>query len=165
MRALGPSMSTRFYYLAKNAFSGKIRFNSQNQFNTPIRKNAKCPKINLESLLFLSKTIKHLTITERGFQEYKNIKNCFMYLDPPYMNNTNGHYNATVPLNDFVDFVKLVEQENAVMISEQNSPEQLGLSTQYTIFRITLNRSLQYFTQEKSREIIAINYKPPTINE
>lgn len=147
----------RFYYLAKNAFSGKIRFNSQNKFNSPMRKNSKCPKISLESLLSLSKMIKHLTITKRDFQDYKDVKNCFLYLDPPYMNNTNNHYNATIPLNDFVDFVKSVENTNAVMISEQNL-EQLSLSKLYTIHEITLNRSLQYFTQHNSKEIIAINY-------
>ncbi len=151
----------RFYYLAKNAFSGKIRFNLHNKFNSPMRKSAKCPKIKLESLLSLSKTIRHLTITEVDFQEYKDVSGGFMYLDPPYMNNTNGHYNATVPLNDFVNFVRSVEKSNAVMISEQNGPALLELSAQYMVFKITLNRSLQYFTQKKSREIIAVNYKPP----
>lgn len=148
----------RFYYLAKNAFSGKIRFNSRNKFNSPMRKNAKCPQVNLEALQHLSKTIRRLTVSMNDFNEYLTIKNSFIYLDPPYMNNTNGHYNAVVETDMFINFIKKVEKSNKIMISEQNNPNFLGLSSKYKVFQITLNRSLQYFTQHQSKEIIAINY-------
>lgn len=148
----------RFFYLAKNAFSGKIRFNSKNEFNAPMRKSARCPQVSRESLVGLSDTIRHLEITNRDYGEYAGVCDSFVYLDPPYMNNTNGHYNATVPLEDFVGFVRGIQGSNRVMISEQNEPGHLGLSGGWRVFRITLKRSLQYFTQEKSLEIVAVNY-------
>ena len=149
----------RFFYLAKNAFSGKIRFNSKNKFNCPMRKNTNCPQIKRESIRFLSNTIKHLKITKKDFKSYMDVKDGFVYNDPPYMNNSNGHYNATVELDDFIKFVKNVQKSNKVMISEQNQPEYLRLSSMYSVFKVTLNRSLQYFTQkDKSKEIIAVNY-------
>lgn len=151
----------RFFYLAKNAFSGKIRFNSKNKFNCPMRKNSSCPQISLESLKILSNVVKHLKITNRDFGYYDSVKDGFVYLDPPYMNNTNGHYNATVDLSDFIEFVKSVQDVNKVMISEQNNPDYLMLSREYSIFNVTLNRSLQYFTQENSKEIVAVNYTIP----
>ena len=153
----------RFFYLAKNAFSGKIRFNSKNKFNSPMRKNTKCPQINQEAIKKLSVIIKHLKITRKDFMSFEDVKNNFVYLDPPYLNNTNGHYNSIVEQTDFIEFVKNIETSNKIMISEQNTPEYLKLSpTIYQVFKIKLNRSLQYFTQkDSSREIIAINYKLP----
>ena len=149
----------RFFYLSKNAFSGKIRFNSKNEFNVPMRKNTPCPKIDIKDIVELSETIKYLTIKNKDFKEFQNVNNGLVYLDPPYMNNTNGHYNATVKLDDFIKFVKKVQNNNKVMISEQNTIKELGLlSESYKVFSITLQRSLQYITQSKSKEIIAINY-------
>ncbi|RNJ79981.1 MAG: DNA adenine methylase [Nitrosopumilus sp. H8] len=151
----------RFLYLAKNAFSGKIRFNSKNEFNCPMRKNAKCPRLGIETLRLLSDTIQDLEITGRSYSEYAKVGGSFVYLDPPYMNNPNSHYNATVPLEDFAGFVRGIQGANKVMISEQNSPESLMLSEDYAVFAVTLNRSLQYYTQENSKEIVAINYDAP----
>ncbi len=152
----------RFFYLTKNAFSGKIRFNSRNEFNTPMRKGTKCPKVDIGALRSLSDTIRHMTISCKDFAEYRRVTDCFMYLDPPYLNNPNGHYNATVPPEEFISFVKCVEKSNKVMISEHNDPKTLELADNYQIYRIRLGRSLQYFTQDSSSEIIAINYCPPS---
>lgn len=148
----------RFFYLAKNAFSGKIRFNSHNRFNTPMRKNTKCPRVKLERLRYLSSIISELTITTLDFANgYDRVKDGFVYLDPPYMNNTNGHYNAVVTPESFVSFVKNIQGSNKVMISEHSTPEMLGLSNFYT-YRVQLRRSLQYITRNTSSEVIAINY-------
>lgn len=148
----------RFFYLAKNAFSGKIRFNSKNEFNSPMRKSAKCPRIDVDNIRDLSDKIKHLKITTKDFKYFKNRDDCFLYLDPPYMNNFNGHYNSVVSLEDFVSFVRSIEKNNKVMISEQNTPKYLKLSNGYVVYYIVLTRSLQYITQNNSKEIIAINY-------
>ena len=148
----------RFLYLAKNAFSGKIRFNSKNEFNCPMRKNSTCPQIDRENMLHLSSIIQDLTITNKDCMDICNMKDCFVYLDPPYMNNSNGHYNAVIKLDDFVKYLKSIQRENNIMISEQNTPDYLSLSSAYRVYNITLGRSLQYITQNKSKEIIAINY-------
>lgn len=146
----------RFFYLAKNAFSGKIRFNSKNKFNCPMRKNSKCPLVDYESLVSLSDTISHLTITDWDFRRFDGTSSCFFYLDPPYMNNKNGHYNATVNPKVFAGFVGAIQKQNKVMISEQNTLDLM--SDSYQIFTVSLQRSLQYITQTNSSEIIAVNY-------
>ncbi len=150
----------RFFYLAKNAFSGKIRFNSKNGFNSPMRKNTKCPQINRAHLESLSEVISSMRITTRDFTSFKNVRGSFLYLDPPYMNNTNGHYDATVQPGLFSSFVDCMDKSNKIMISEQNEPHIIGLGRNWKIHRVRLDRSLQYFTQVKSREIVAINYSP-----
>lgn len=150
----------RFLYLAKNAFSGKIRFNNSNKFNSPMRKDSKCPNLDLDRLLRISLAIQDITITNESFEYYKDVKDGFIYLDPPYLENTNNHYNGVPDTNDFIEFVKGVEEHNHTMISEQNSPYMLKLSDSFRVYPILLKRSLQYVTQTNSREIIAINYVP-----
>ena len=148
----------KFFYLAKNAFSGKIRFNPKGKFNCPMRKNASCPVLDEEQILFVSKIIKDLSISNKSYLDFVDVRDSFLYLDPPYLNNPNGHYNSLIEPNEFVNFVKTTSKSNKVMISEQNFPETLNHSKKFQIFPILLNRSLQYVTQEKSKEIIAINY-------
>ena len=154
----GLAAAGRFLYLAKNAFSGKIRFNSSNRFNSPMRKNSKCPGLELSRLEWISTTIQRLTITNESYEWYRDIRNAFIYLDPPYMDNPNGHYNGVPETGDFLDFVTNVERRNSVMISEQTV---LPLSDAFRVYRVSLKRSLQYFTQNDSNEVIAINYRTP----
>lgn len=155
----GVEGAANFLYLAKNAFSGKIRFNSNNKFNSPIRKGSSCPKINLDSLLSLSKTIQRLTIMNEDYKEFACLENSFLYLDPPYFNNTNGHYNGILDLDEFNQFLRTIELRNKIVFSEQNHPEIFDLSESYTVRSITLMRSLQYITQNKSKEMIAFNFQ------
>ena len=154
----GVQGAANFLYLAKNAFSGKIRFNSSNKFNSPIRKGSTCPKIDLHSLLCLSKIIQHLTIMNEDYREFACVEDSFLYLDPPYFNNTNGHYNGILDLDEFNQFLRTIELKNKIVLSEQNQPEIFDLPESYTVRSITLKRSLQYFTQNRSKEIIAFNY-------
>ena len=154
----GVEGAANFLYLAKNAFSGKIRFNSSNKFNSPIRKGGSCPKVHLDSLLNLSKTIQDLTIMNADYKAFACVGNSFLYLDPPYFNNTNGHYNGVLDLGEFNQFLRTVELKNKIVLSEQNHPNIFDLSESYTVRSITLRRSLQYFTQNKSKEMIAFNY-------
>ena len=154
----GVEGAANFLYLAKNAFSGKIRFNSSNKFNSPIRKGSTCPKINLDSLLHLSKIIQDLTLMNQDYKAFASVDNSFFYLDPPYFNNTNGHYNGVLDLGEFNQFLRTIELKNKVVLSEQNHPNVFGFPESYTVRSITLRRSLQYFTQTKSKEMIAFNY-------
>lgn len=151
-----------FLYLAKNAFSGKIRFNGSNTFNAPMRKSAQCPTIDGNGIRNISAHIKGMEITTKSFEHFEDIKDSFLYLDPPYMGNPNGHYNDVPSTKKFVEFVEKVSIHNDVMISEQNTPKELGIIHDYTVYDVVLQRSLQYVTQKNSHEIIAINYKPDT---
>ncbi len=154
----GVEGAANFLYLAKNAFSGKIRFNSRNKFNSPIRKGSSCPKVHLDSLLGLSKTIEDLTIMNEDYKAFACVENSVLYLDPPYFNNTNGHYNGVLDLAEFNQFLRTIELRNRVVLSEQNHPNIFDLPESYTVRPITLMRSLQYFTQNKSEEMIAFNF-------
>ena len=150
--------AANFLYLAKNAFSGKIRFNSRNRFNSPIRKGSKCPKVSLEALIKLSGLIQELTITCEDYKSFSKVTQSLIYLDPPYFNNINGHYNDVLNLEAFNQFLRIIETSNRVILSEQNDPAIFALSKKYSVYSITLNRSLQYYNQNKSEEIIAFNY-------
>ena len=150
----------RFLYLAKNAFSGKIRFNGSGRFNAPMRKGAGCPRLNKRRFLDISSSISHMRITTQPFQYWSGVKNAFLYLDPPYMNNTNTHYNMVPSTESFMQFVQEITPHNRVMISEQNEPADIGIPDCYAVYSVWLRRSLQYVTQKDSREIIAINYVP-----
>lgn len=154
----GTAGAGRFMYLAKNAFSGKIRFNSQNRFNAPMRKGTKCPSLSEERIRTISDIIHDMNIQNENHEKFSNVKHAFLYLDPPYMNNTNGHYNGVPTTESFARFVHATTKHNHIMISEQNEPDSIGIPTSYTIYHILLRRSLQYVTQRDSREILAINY-------
>ena len=150
----------RFLYLSKNAFSGKIRFNKSNRFNAPMRKGTRCPALDSDRLRRISRRIRNMRVTNETFERFEDIRDAFLYLDPPYMNNANNHYNGVPATEDFARFVRKVTPQNLVMISEQNEPDQIGIPGSYRIYDIRLRRSLQYVTQTGSREIIAINYPP-----
>jgi len=150
--------AANFLYLAKNAFSGKIRFNSSNQFNSPIRKGSSCPRIECAALTQLSEAIKNLTITNLDYKEFAAVKKSLLYLDPPYFNNANAHYNKVLSIKEFNHFLRSVESHNQIVLSEQNDPAIFELPNTYTVHPIILRRSLQYFTQTHSEEIIAVNY-------
>lgn len=150
----------RFLYLAKNAFSGKIRFNRSGKFNAPMRKYSKCPTLDSVRLMGISHAIQHMKITCRQFGSLAGTRNAFMYLDPPYMNNTNNHYNMVLSTAGFVKFVHTITPRNRVMISEQSEPADIGLPTDYVTYRVRLRRAIQYATQNDSNEIVAINYEP-----
>ena len=159
----GLAGASRFLYLSKNAFSGKIRFNSSNRFNAPMRKNARCPAVEADRINTISSKIQHMEITNHSFEYFENTKDAFLYLDPPYMNNTNNHYNGVPDTEDFARFVNKTAQHNQIMISEQNKPDTIGITGFDYIYDIWLRRSLQYFTQSDSKEIIAINYTPDKV--
>ena len=150
----------RFLYLAKNAFSGKIRFNKKNGFNAPMRKSTKCPSLSEERFCAISDVVGKMAITNKSFEEFQDTRDAFLYLDPPYMNNTNAHYNGVPATESFARFVRATTLHNRVMISEQNEPDAIGIPESFRIYRIALRRSLQYVTQKDSAEIIATNYDP-----
>ena len=157
----GPEGAGRFLYLAKNAFSGKIRFNLSNKFNAPMRKKSRCPRLDRKKLLHISGAIRHLEITNEPFEHYGNVRDSFLYLDPPHMNDTGSRRSKVPSTEEFTRFVKGTEAHNMIMISEQNRPDGLKLSENYLAYRIHFSRSLQHVTRTDSREIIAINYRPP----
>lgn len=156
----GIEAAGRFLYLAKNAFSGKIRFNGSGCFNAPMRKGAKCPLLNTERLLGISNAIQHMRVTNQSYQYWSGVSESFLYLDPPYMNNTNAHYNMVPSTAEFAEFVYNITPRNRVMISEQNQPADIGIPDCYVVYDVWLRRALQYVTQRDSHEIIAINYDP-----
>lgn len=148
----------RFLYIAKNAYSGKIRFNSNGKFNVPMRINLKKPRlINEENFLNVSKTIKHLKIMNKSFECFKNLKNRFIYLDPPYFKTPHQHYGLKINYSDFIKFTEKIHNSNMLMISEKEKIKHT--SKKYHARSIILLRSLHYKTSKISNEVIMTNYK------
>lgn len=94
----------------------------------------------------------------RPFEGWSRTRNAFMYLDPPYTNNTHGHYNAVPSTGDFATFVHTITPHNRVMISKQDEPADIGPPSCYGVYGVRPRRSPQYATPDGSREIIAANY-------
>lgn len=151
----------RFLYLAKNAFSGNIRFGKTNNFKSVMRKNVKCSNMSLERLTMASKIISQMKITNEDYKYFEDEKNGFFYLDPPYMENPHNYYNGLLNTDDFLRFLRKIGKKNQVMLSEQNDPHKLQLSENFRVYPVLLKRSPHYNAKNNSREIIAINYAPP----
>ena len=127
----------RFLFLAKNAFSGKIRFNRHGKFNSPIRLSTiKCPDLHQESIIKLSSIIKKLEITNLPYEKFSKVKNSFCYLDPPYLNNPNSHYGNEFGFEGFIEFLDEIQKDNHIMLSEQNSAVDLNLTNQYQVYLV-----------------------------
>ena len=60
----------------------------------------------------------------------------FFYLVPPYLNNPNGHYDGLINPQQFISFVKKIENNNKVIISEQNNQEELNFLKNTGFIRI-----------------------------
>ena len=147
----------RFLYLAKNAFSGKIRFNRSNRFNTPMRKGANCPVLDAERFRRISASISRMDITNENFEGFADIRGAFLYLDPPYMNNTNGHYNGVPATGSLPGSCGRLPAQHGddIRTKPTRSDRHPGIIPHT---RYNPARSLQYVTQTTSREIIATNY-------
>jgi len=151
----------RFFYLAKNAFSGKIRFNTKGKFNCPMRKETKCRNVNEQRIFYISSLIKNLKISAHSFEEFYDTKSSFIYLDPPYSYNTNRHYSGSIDVNKFIVFLNNISMKNKVLLSEKHIPKIFNLSKKFYIHDILIKRNLQYFTNEKNEEKICANYSIP----
>ena len=154
----GVSGAGRFLYLCKYAFSSKIRFGS-NGIKPTMSARIGDTTIGLDVTRFhnISRIIKNITIKNDDFMMFKKQRNAFLYLDPPYLDNKNNHYGSVPDSNDFVNFIRKVMRKNKIMLSEATMPSKLRQEN-FTIFNVCLKRSPSYKHQNKTNEIIAINY-------
>ena len=117
----------------KLCFNGIFRVNSNNQFNVPI---GSYKKVNIIDKYNLSNANLHLSDAKITCSSYKeairNIKknNSIIYLDPPYIPNSNtsnftDYSSQGFKYKDHVElgkiFLKLVEDENNVILSNNNN--------------------------------------------
>ena len=56
------------------------------------------------------------------YKEFLDYKNCLLYLDPPYKS-TKQYSKQSIDYDEFYDFVRKLSQNNIVLISEYNMPD------------------------------------------
>lgn len=65
--------------------------------------------------------LKNISFISCDYNYFKDVKNCLLYLDPPY-NNTTGYGRSTINYDEFYDFCRQLSQNNTVLISEYEMP-------------------------------------------
>ena len=56
------------------------------------------------------------------YTEYSDYKNCLFYFDPPYRD-TKKYSKQNIDYDDFYDFLRMLSQNNIVLVSEYNMPD------------------------------------------
>ena len=117
----------------KLCFNGMFRVNNKNQFNVPIGSYKKINVIDKENLRNVSKYLSEASITCNTYKEpLKNIKDkdSFIYLDPPYIPNSNtsnftDYSSHGFKQKDHIElgelFLKLVNSGKNVILSNNNN--------------------------------------------
>ena len=117
----------------KLCFNGMFRVNSNNQFNVPIGSYKKVSIIDKDNLANVSLYLSNAKITCTSYKEtiknFKN-KNSFIYLDPPYIPNSNtsnftDYSSQGFKYEDHIElgkiFSDLVENKINVILSNNNN--------------------------------------------
>jgi len=87
---------------------GKVRNNYKES-----RRNILKQLPNVRDVVFTNYDYKHF-----------NLKDCFIYCDPPYANTSNkGYADETFDHSEFWDWVRKQSENNIVLISEYNAPD------------------------------------------
>jgi DNA adenine methylase len=68
-----------------------------------------------------SKRLKDIAFECRDFRDINGLKNCVVYVDPPYKNTT--PYKNEFPYNEFYDWCRKISKDNVVLISEYSMPD------------------------------------------
>ena len=117
----------------KLCFNGMFRVNSHNQFNVPIGSYKKVNIIDKKNLKNASRYLSSAHITCSSYKEIitdVKDKNNFIYLDPPYIPNSDtsnftDYSSQGFKYKDHVElgkiFLKLVEDGNNVILSNNNN--------------------------------------------
>jgi DNA adenine methylase len=96
LRTMNPNLldpieaAARFIYLNKTCFNGLYRVNAKNEFNVPFG-NYKNPKIcDLKTLKLASQALQGIDLDSTYFENSLELckEGDFVYLDPPYLPNT-----------------------------------------------------------------------------
>lgn len=108
-----------FFFLTRTCINGKIRFNKQGNFNSPVhhKRNGINPKTIKKIILDWSDKIKNTSFIRC---DYKNIleyvkSDNFVYLDPPYFH-TVGIYYGGIDYYEFIDFLRELNKLNVKYI-------------------------------------------------
>ena len=117
----------------KLCFNGMFRVNNKNLFNVPIGSYKKIKVIDKENLMNVSKYLSEASLTCNTYKEsLKNIKDkdSFIYLDPPYIPNSNtsnftDYSSQGFKQRDHIElgeiFLKLVNSGNNIILSNNNN--------------------------------------------
>ena len=94
-----------FLFLNRTSFNGLVRYNKQGKFNTPVgRKNFDIENIK-EEIFYLSSLLQGTDIQCTDWRDFDPPIPSFLFLDPPYFNNTPVYWDGNWKEEDWRDFV------------------------------------------------------------
>lgn len=76
---------------------------------------------NLNNLRNQAPFLKNISFMSCDYTHFKDIKNCLLYLDPPYKG-TKQYSKNVINYDEFYDFCRHLSQNNIVLISEYEMP-------------------------------------------
>lgn len=97
-----------------------------------------------------SPNLKGITFKCQNYWELEDVKNCVIYLDPPYQNTKNYGYasQGKMDYDFFWNWVRKISKNNIVFISEQIAPEDFEVIWEKEVKRTT-NKTNDFKATEK----------------
>lgn len=84
------------------------------------------------------KVIPSLEIHNKDYNEFSNIKNSIIYLDPPYENTSKVYEHNNLDYEEFYKWCEKMSKENTVLISGYHIPDDFEVVYEFTKARSTL---------------------------
>lgn len=84
------------------------------------------------------KVIPSLEIHNKSYNEFSNIKNSIVYLDPPYKNTSTVYKCNNLDYEEFYKWCEKMNEENIVLISGYHMPDDFEVVYEFTEARSTL---------------------------
>lgn len=165
-----------FCFLTKTCFNGVYRVNKHGKYNVPFGKKEKA-NFDLDLLLQISSSIQNVSFSNLDYLEFlrqlghKNLlQKSFIYLDPPYMPETDQTQKQRIYTSDFFqhdrfsDFIDVIHEniDLSLMLSMSDSSysqkiyDDLSLNKKKVVDIIRVVNPKALFT---SSEVIYTNYK------
>ena len=165
--------SVNFYILMKTCFNGVFRVNGDNKYNVPFGKKEKIANPT-EQLIVISKLIKNVHFYNSDYQLFLetvikkcNIKNSFVYCDPPYIPEDDAVYKKQNMYSKYefnhVYFCKIIRRYGKKakicisMSDSSKSNEIYGADFKKTLVN-QVNRKVNPNKNKQSLEIVFTNY-------
>jgi DNA adenine methylase len=151
-----------FYYLNKTAFSGKWRENKQGKFNSSYgyydKENYK--KLDNTYSKLLNRTEIYNTDYKTILDKYKNIKNAFVFLDPPYLD-CDSFYTANQQFDNIYkyifDFMKDCKCKIMLVVKETEYIN--DLFKDYIVDSYNINYRHNAVSKKIHKHLVITNYK------
>ncbi|MGX7244154.1 DNA adenine methylase [Enterococcus quebecensis] len=174
--------SSIFWFLMKTCFNGVYRINKSGQFNVPFGKKISI-SFNVEQALNISKLINNVRFFSHTYNDFltninlqDNLKNSFIYCDPPYIPQTVSSKNQKMYTSNHFDHFKFIqfinqlsiERKPSIMISMSESRASNEIYNLNNFEKIPLTEIIRVVNPKrllKASEVAYLNYSPNNFSE